>query len=222
MLLKILEREKIDYQLPVFTLDVNQIGLKNPSEWPSTMNGLAQLEWNYFEGRNVEMCVTPETPFEITRGVDVNSLGFIAYKRFQKSQLFKSRPPGLTLSLQEQDANELWLGIRNIVWPSVTDQQLTARQRADVSQLFFHTVTGSTVSNEAFLTIDSNFHNYTDEIKEQVGVTILTPNQAWQEYESKFNLYKPSDAEILVLWQEQQNHLNQLHHEANPDFSTST
>jgi hypothetical protein len=137
MILPILEREKINNAVPVFTLDVNQVALKAPSQRDPRMRGLAPLEYNYFELPKVELCVTPETDFEITQGINVNSLGARAYERFQKSQLFKNRPAGLTLSLVDYEADDLWLGISDILWPSVRHDQFTPNQRADVSQLFF-------------------------------------------------------------------------------------
>lgn len=109
MILPTLGRAKINYGLPTLTLDVNQIALKDPYVWPPEMNGLSQLEWNYFQKRTVELCVTPQTPAEITQGTLIRSLGNVAYNRFQKSQLFKSRPSGTTLTLTEQESNALWL-----------------------------------------------------------------------------------------------------------------
>jgi hypothetical protein len=214
MILPLLEREKINNSVPIFTLDVNQIALRQPTTWVPEMDGLAQLEWNYFEIPNVELCVTPETPFEITAGVDVSSLGARAYERFQKSQLFKSRPAGTTLSLVDQEANELWVGIKEILWPSIPDRNLTTGQRADVSQLFFHTIASSTKSNAAFLTIDTNFHDHKSEIRKELGIHVLTPREAWRQYEPMYGLYEPTDVEVLKLWQDQQMYFRQLWEEA--------
>jgi hypothetical protein len=215
MILPILEREKISNSVPVFTLDVNQVALRAPATWPPVMTGLARLEWNYFELRKVELCVTPETDFEITQGTSVNSLGARAYERFQKSQLFKSRPAGLTLSLVEREANDLWLGIRHILWPTVSDKNLTLNQRADVSQLFFHTIAGSSMSNAAFLTSDSNFHQRADEIERELGTYVLTPTEAWNQYRGPYDLYQPTDAEIARLWRNQTDYLETLRKDAN-------
>jgi len=215
MILKVLERGKINYTVPVLTLDVIQVALKEPRKHPLAMGGLAKLEWNYFETPKLELCVTPETDFEITKGMSVNSLGARAYERFQKCQLFKSRPAGLTLSLTAYEADELWGGIRKILWSSVDDDQLTSNQRADVSQLFFHTIAGSTMSNAAFLTIDRNFHEHQSEIERELGVSVLTPTEAWDRYHSAYGLYQPTDAEIMALWNDQNRYLAQLHTEAN-------
>jgi hypothetical protein len=215
MILKKLERQKIDNTVPVFTLDVNQVALRSPETWPPTMTGLAPLEWNYFETPKLELCVTPETDFEITKGISVNSLGAPAYERFQKSQLFKSRPAGLTLSLVSYEADELWVGIRNILWPSVNDDQLADNQRADVSQLFFHTIAGSTMSNAAFLTIDTNFHQHRNQIERDLGIYVLTPTEAWNQYHTAYDLYQPTDREMMELWHDQNRYLAQLRTEAN-------
>src|SRR5262245_11644667 len=90
---------KVDLGKPVFTLDVHGVALRDPSAWPRSMQGLAPLEWNYFKTGKVELCVNPELTFEITAGRSVASLGWAAYQRYNKSQLFKSRPSGATLSL---------------------------------------------------------------------------------------------------------------------------
>jgi hypothetical protein len=207
MILPILEREKINNSVPIFTLDVNQIALREPTIWPPTMAGLAHLEWNYFETYKVELCVTPETASEITAGITVNSLVARAYDRFQKSQLFKGRPAGTTLSLIEREANELWLGIKGILWHSVADDDLTSNQLGDVSQLFFHTIAGSTMSNAAFLTVDQNFNRHKSLIESELGVNILSPTEAWQKYQGAYGLYQPSNAEITALWHDQQRYL---------------
>ena len=131
MLLEVLERDKINYELPILTLDTGQIVLKDPSRWPPQMSGLGQLEWNYFKVPKVELCVTPQVPIEITQGTDIASLGSTAYNRFQKSQLFKSRPPRATLSLSEEESNKLLTGIRRILWP--TASELTVNQIGDVN-----------------------------------------------------------------------------------------
>ena len=188
MILRILDREKVNLQLPVFTLDVNQVALKDPTTWPDSMRELAPLEWNYFEAGSVEMCVTPETAFEITKGVSLAELPWTAYQRFKKTEFLKSRPSGTTLTLSEQEANGLWNGTRDILWPTVPDHQLNPRQRADVSQLYFHTVaSGSTAANSAFLTIDQNFINRRNDVRTGLGVSIMTPNEAWGRYSDEGN-----------------------------------
>ena len=174
------------------------------------MQGLAPLEFNYFNTNQVELCVTPELPFEITKGQDLASLPWTAYRRFKKSQLFKSRPSGTTLSLSEQDADILWGGIRDVLWPSVTDGALTAKQRGDVSELYFHTVSNSTVANSAFLTCDRNTLSNADDIRDGLGVNVMTFTDAWEEYRPRFQLYEPTMPEIQTLLGQQTTLLEQL------------
>lgn len=214
MILPKLERAKINYELPTFTLDVNQIALKNPSTWPAPMSKLSHLEWNYFELGKIELCVTPETPHEIAQGTPTEDLGSIAYTRFQKSQLFKSRPAGTTLSLSEQESNTLWLGTRNILWPNITDKYLSLNQRSDVNQVFFHTVASGSLISSAFITIDQNFHNHANELRSELGITILTPNQAWEEFQPIFRLYTPNENEVKRLFNDQQSLFESLKSEA--------
>jgi len=203
MILKILERDKINYKLPTLTLDVNQIALKDPSNRPSEMKGLAQLEWNYFKLQRIELCVTPETSFEITQNIPLSNLGAVAYRRFQKSQLFKNRPPGTTLNPTDQESNTLWIGIRRILWPTVDDSHLTPRQFADVNQIFYHTIASGSLVNSAFITLDTDFHTHEKELSNKLGIRILTPSEAWEEFQPKYGLYKPYDKEIKELWGEQ-------------------
>ena len=204
MILPVLERDKINYDIPTFTLDVNQVALKDPSAWPAQMSKLIHLEWNYFQDSKVELCVTPETSQEITQGVSPENLGAIAYARFRKSQLFKSRPAGTTLTLSEQDSNTLWLGIRDILYPTVDDSNLSSNQRSDVSQIFFHTVTSGSLANSAYLTIDQNFHNHATELCSELGITILTPNQAWEYFQPKYDFNTPTEKEIKKFFNDQQ------------------
>jgi hypothetical protein len=215
MILKILERDKINGALPLFTLDVNQIALKEPSKLDPKYSGLPQLEWNYFQLSKVELCVTPETASEITLGTNIESLGATAYNRFKKTELFKSRPAGTTLSLMDRQANTLWLGIKDILWPTVKNDQLTINQCADVSQIFFHTIAGSTFSNAAFITVDKNFHEQKRDLETALGITILTPTEAWNEYKNPYDLFQPTDADVMGLWQDQQRYYQQLRTTAN-------
>jgi hypothetical protein len=179
--------------------------------WQPEMQGLASLEWNYFEARKVELCVTPETAFEITGGQSFDSPPYAAYQRFKKTEFFKSRPSSTTLSLSKQEAGQLWTGIRGVLWPTVKDNQLTQNQQADVNQLFFHTVSsGSTCYNLAFLTIDKNFLKKRNELTRDLGVTVLTPSEACEEYRPSYNLYTPSDREVSYVWQRQQDYLTTL------------
>lgn len=206
--------DKINWEKPVFTLDVNQVALKEPSTWSSELEGLAQLEWNYFGTQQVEMCVTPESPFEITKGVDQSQMGWNAYNRFQKSLLFKSRPDGVRLNLSQQDANSLWGEVRQILWPTVTDQLLSITQRSDVSQLYFHIIASGAIANSAFITIDHNFAANANTIQKNLGVTVLNPSQAWEEYRPKFSLQEPSASDMQLMWDNQQNSLARLRQEA--------
>jgi len=175
------------------------------------MSGLAPLEWNYFEAGRVELCVTPETAFEITKGASLGDLPYTGYRRFKKTEFFRSRPSGTTLSLSEQEANELWNGTREIIWPSLRAEDLSHRQRADVSQLYFHTVaSGSTCANAAFLTVDQNFLKHRTDIQSGLGVAIMTPDQAWVRYSDEYELYHPSPDEIAYVHSKQQHYLTQL------------
>lgn len=214
MIIPQLERSKINLDLPIFTLDVNQVALKEPNQYRPEMHGLASLEWNYFMVSSVELCVTPETAFEITKDQPLSNLPYTAYKRFKKTEFFKSRPAGVTLDLTEQDAMNLWYGIREILWPTEKDN-LNQRQKSDVNQLFYHSVTsGSAVFNAAFLTIDNHFLHKKNEIYSQLGVTIFTPNEAWEEYRSEYNLYNPNKSEVERVYQNQQEFFSQLNQKA--------
>ena len=174
------------------------------------MQGLAPLEWNYFQTEEIELCVTPEAPFEITQGQPLASLPWTAYQRFKKSQLFKRRPSGARLSLTEQDANVLWNGIGDILWPTIANHELTKKQRADVSELYFHTISNSTLAHSAFLTGDGDFLRKAETISGQLGVVVMTPTEAWEEYQPKVGLYEPSPAEVSHFVSQQRTLLQQL------------
>ena len=174
------------------------------------MNNLINLEWNYFKARSVELCVTPETPEEIMRGAPTANHGHIAYTRFQKSQLFKSRPAGTTLTLNEQDSNILWLGIRGILFPTVDDAHLTFNHRSDVSQVFFHTVASGSLSSSVFVTMDIDILRHEHELQRELGITVLTPNHTWEECQPRYGLYSPSNSEITSLYTEQRKLFNSL------------
>ena len=210
MLLSSLASTKVDLGKPVLTLDVHGVALRDPATWSATMQGLAPLEWNYFKTGQVELCVGPELTFEITGGQSLSSVGWRGYQRFKKSQLFKSRPSGATLSLTEQQANTIWTGVRQILWPRVKDVALTAKQRADVSEVYFHTVANSTLSNSAFLTCDRNTLRKSSIIQKDLGVAVMTFTEGWQEYRKKFSLHQPTPAEVRALISEQRSWLNQL------------
>lgn len=53
--LPIPDRDKIDLTLPAFTLDVNQIALKEPQALPPNMHGLVCLEYHYFAAGAVRL-----------------------------------------------------------------------------------------------------------------------------------------------------------------------
>jgi hypothetical protein len=210
MILSQLESTKVDLGKPVFTLDVHGVALRPPSAWPSEMQALAPLEWNYFKTDQVELCVTPELRFEITQGQALADLPWPAYLRYKKSQLFKSRPSGTTLSLNEQEANNLWNSIREILWPSVPAGSLQARQRADVSEVYFHTISNSTVANSAFLTCDRNTLSYAPTLRGELGINAMTFNEAWAQYQPACGLSQPSQDELDVFLREQPSMLYQL------------
>lgn len=210
MILPSLESTKVDLGHPVFTLDVNQVALKDPRRWTPEMQGLAPLEWNYFNTNQVELCVTPELRFEITQGRSLDALPWVAYQRYKKSQMFKSRPSGTTLSLSEQDTNVLWTGISDILWPSASSNALTSKQRADVSELYFHTVANSTLAHSAFLTADTDFLGKAGQIEQELGVMVMTPTEAWNEFQPQFGLYTPNATEVQGFVQKQHMWLNQL------------
>jgi len=210
MIIPALGSTQIDLGKPVFTVDVHGVALRDPSAWPEPLQGLAPLEWNYFKSGRVALCVTPELQYEITRGQDLASLPWTAYQRYKKSQLFKSRPSGTTLSLTAQDADTLWTGISDILWPRIPRGELNTRQRADVSQLYFHTVANSSVTDSAFLTCDGNTLGKTNIIRAELGVNVLTFTDAWDDYQPRFSLDQPTAGELSTFAQDQSALLQQL------------
>ena len=216
MIIPILESTRVDLGKPIFTVDVHGVALRDPSAWPQPLQGLAPLEWNYFQSGKVELCVTPELQYEIARGQDLATLPWTAYQRYKKSQLFKSRPSGTTLSLTEQEASTLWNGITDILWPDIPAADLHARQRADVSELYFHTVSNSTVSDSAFLTCDGNTLTKTETIRAELGVNVMTFTDAWEEYQPRFGLDQPTPGELQAFLQGQGALLQQLSTRSGP------
>jgi len=211
LILPIPDGDKVNLTLPTFTLDVNQIPVRPPASRSPELWGLGCLEWNYFEPHTVELCITPETPWEIAKGAELESLGWSAYQRMQKTQFFKQRPSGTTLSLSEQESNELWMDMRHTLWPTVADAALTGQQRGDVSQIFFHAVSsGSTGLNSAYVTQDSNFVERADQLYKLYGVTVLTSNEAWNSYQPRYSLVTPTTSQIDDLWVRQQELLLRL------------
>jgi hypothetical protein len=201
--LPIPDRDKINLELPSYTLDVNQIALKPPWERSPLIHGLACLEYHYFEQGSVELCVTPETAREIAQGTQINSLGQMAYARIQKTELFKARPASMTLALTDQEANELWKDIRRVLWPNVSNVYMTPRHLADVNQIFFHTVCSSTAANAAFVTLDNDILSKQSDLRERYGITVQSPDEAWCESKRRYSLYDPGDTAITRVWLEQ-------------------
>jgi len=198
-------RNTINLHLPTFTLDVNQVALQPPTLFSADLRGLVNLEWNYFEPHSVELCVTPESEIEITQGTPVDRLGSLAYRRFLKSGLYKSRPPQAILTLSFSDSEALWIDMRQLLFPTVTDDRITSNQIADVNQIFLHTISsGSTASNSAFVTLDGNFLGHADNFQERYGVTILPPNDAWSIYQPEYKLAVPTESQSEELWHKQQ------------------
>lgn len=205
------DRFKIDLAKPVFTLDVNLVAIRPPSQRPLEYRHLASIEYNYFETGLAEVAVTPETAFEITKGVPDAELGWQAYQRVQKSRWFKGRPSSSTLSLDAQESNELWLDMRWKLWPTVSDQVLTPNQRGDVSQLFFHSVSsGSTAANSVLVTEDHNFLEKADLLYGSYGVQAMNQSEAWMSYEPRYSLITPSSQEVDELWQRQTELFNRI------------
>jgi hypothetical protein len=198
-------RDTINLDLPTFTLDVNQVALRPPAKLSSDYQGLLRLEWNYFEPYSVELCVTPQTSLEIAQGAPLSELGSVAYQRYLKSELYKSRPPQATLNLLIPEANELWTDMRHNLFPTVVDEHLAPGQIADVNQIFWHTVSsGSIAINSVFVTLDGNFLNHAEDFQFRYGVSITTPNDAWASSESEYSLIIPTDTQLNELWNSQQ------------------
>jgi len=197
-------RNTINLDLPTLTLDVNQVTLKPPDKLGTDYIGLLRFEYNYFVHNSVELCVTPQTSLEISKGTPISELGSFAYQRLIKSELYKSRPPEATLDLSTLEANDLWKEMRFDLFPTVTDTYLSTNQISDINQIFCHTASsGSTASNAAFLTFDGNFLRHADLFQEKYGVLITTPNTAWSFYENEYGLLVPDEHQALYLWKNQ-------------------
>ena len=204
-----------DLELPTFTLDVNQIPLQPPAVAIPELHGLLNLEYNYFGPHSVDLCVTPTTPEEITRGQPSTSLGAVANNRFLKSELYKRRPPDAILHLADDDAGELWSDMRSVLWPTVTGLQLTPNQRADVDQIFWHAVSSGSMSvNSAFLTLDNNFLRNAQYFKNQYGVLILDPNSAWESFRGTYGLQLPTPDDLHDLWAQQHGYFARIGEES--------
>lgn len=204
MRLPIPERDKVDLGLPVCTLDVNQVAIRPTYHRRPDLRGLACLEYNYFEQRTIELCVTPETAVEITQGVDTSSLGSAAFQRIRKSELFKARPASTVLDLSANEADELWSDVRESLWPGVSTGSLLRNQVGDVSQLFFHIVCSSMVANSAFVTLDRNFLDRASDLHARYGITVLSPNVTWDTFAPRYFLVAPSESDVDRLLGQQQ------------------
>src|SRR5687767_8233967 len=196
MRLPIPDREKVDLGLPTCTLDVNQIAIRPAYHQRPELRGLACLEYNYFQLRSVELCVTPEAQAEISQGLASTSLGNAAYQRFKKTELFKARPASTVLDLSDHEADELWSDISESVWPGLSTGHLTRNQVGDVNQMFFHVVCSSMVANSAFVTLDGDFLRRASDLRARYGVAVLTPNDTWNRFAPSYGLTLPDEAEI--------------------------
>jgi hypothetical protein len=203
-------KKKIDYERPSFTLDMNVVAVKDRSGWGPELVGLTPLEYNYFHNNPVELCVTPETTNEILQGQPLDCIGTLAYQRFMKSELFKSRPQDYILELNEQQSNQLWMDIRGILFPSVTDPLLNENQKADITQMFYHCTASGSLENSAFLTQDQNFHRHAGELYGKFGIQVMYPTQAWDKYREPYDLYKPTDEEVVSFMQSHDEFLTKL------------
>ena len=211
----IADTNSYNLELPTFTLDVNQIPIQPPAVALPQLHGLLSLEYNYFGPHSVDLCVTPITPEEITQGQPSTSLGAAAYNRFLKSELYKRRPADAILRLDDEEAGELWFDMRSVLWPTVTDLQLTLNQRADVDQIFWHAVSsGSMSSNSAFLTLDNNFLRNAQHFKNRYGVLILEPNAALESFRGTYGLQVPTSDELDDLWAQQHGYFASIREES--------
>lgn len=108
------------------------------------------------------------------------------------------------MDLSDDEANRLWTGTRQMLFPTVADDVLTGNQIHDVNQLVFHSISSGSLSNSAFVTNDGAFHRAKNDIANELGVTILRPSEAWEEYQPTYSLVSPSDADVQSLWARQQ------------------
>lgn len=196
--LPIPDREKINLELPSFTLDVNQIALRRPADRRPDWVGLGFLEYHYLEEESVELCVTPHAAVELARGS-----GRRAYDRIRKTELFKARPSTTTLVLTDDESDDLWMDIRSALWPNVSDAALTVGHRSDVSQIFFHTVCSSAVANSAFLTLDNDILRCEAELRNRYGIRVMTPNDAWSYSQQQYRLAQAASSSVERVWREQ-------------------
>jgi hypothetical protein len=204
MRLPIPDRDKVDLSLPAFTLDVNQVAIRPTYHQRPDLRGLACLEFNYFEQRMVELCVTPETAAEIAQGVETSSLGAAAFQRICKSELFKARPASTVLDLSTDEADDLWSDVRESLWPGVSTGALARNQVADVTQLFFHVVCSSMVANSAFVTLDRNFLDRAADLQTRYGISVLSPNDTWATFSPRYSLVTPTESDVNRFLDEQQ------------------
>ncbi len=201
------DADRIELEKPSPTLDTNLMALRPPAKWPA---GLLNFEWNYFGTRQVELCVTPQTPAEILQGQPVTSVGSTAYARFQKSALFKARPPGTVLTFTEQEADDLWLRLGTTLFPSVDPGVLLPTQRGDVTQVFYHLTFAGSLTNAPFVTVDHHFLGCRDDLRRQFGIEVMTPDEAWQQYQPRYGLTVPSEQQAEELSRQQHAYFRRL------------
>jgi hypothetical protein len=180
---------------------VNQVALRRPPLRDPAMVGLGYLEYQYFEARAVELCVTPVAAQEIAKGLPVSSLGQTAYNRIQKCELFKARPASTTLALTAAEANHLWMDITAQLWRSIPSAELTPQQVGDVGQLFFHVVCNSGIAHSTFVTMDGNFLTHAPDLRARYGVEIADPNEAWREAQRRYGFPTPTPIQVDSVWQ---------------------
>ncbi|MFH1892504.1 MAG: hypothetical protein ABIK83_07455 [Candidatus Zixiibacteriota bacterium] len=191
---------KIDYEKPVITADVNSVYTKDWQNLPDELGRLPSFEFVYFYKAQVEMCVTPKFEDEVLQGKSLEEHGPRVYRRVKKSQLFKLRPSDYILgNMDDKTASELWTDIRDTMWPSVSDANLTTNQINDVDQIFYHTTASGFLSNAAFITFDGGILNRASDLFNRFGIKVLTANEAWEEYSPKYGLYEPNQDDLDYL-----------------------
>ena len=209
MILATLHKDRI-IEKPMITLDIKLVVFRHPSTWPASMNGLVQLEYNYFELKNIEICVTPHAVVKVIKKQSIPSLGFELYKKIHKCKFYKNKPDQDTLTLNRCESNELWLKIRNLLWSEVDDNNLSYNQKLNITQFYFHSIISGCSSQSFFLTIDNHFHQLTSMLYSELNICVMNPQQAWTKYQTEYNLYVPDEKDINWMWQHQHYHLGNL------------
>ena len=204
------QNSKSDINKPDFTLDIKLVVFRHPSTWLTSMDGLAQLEYNYFELNNIEICMTPRAVVKIINKQPIHSLGFEVYKKIHKCKFYKDKPDQNTLTLNRYESNELWLKIRNLLWSEVDDDNLSYNLKLNITQLFFHSIISGCSNRSIFLTIDNHFHQHNSMLYSKLNICVMNPQQAWSKYQPINNLYIPDENDINWMWQHQHYHLGNL------------